>query len=197
MAAVTELGPGAPARHVDVHGGQAERALQRALDPADALGLLQRDPRGGPVDATGHTDGVGPRRGRPRGSGSSAAPCSGPAAAAASGPDRVPPSKRAIRCQVSCWDPTGSRALRTTAVPSLRWLRAVAPAMSTSSRHQPNGRHSSGSTWRTAWIRRVRDGLGDRLQQAPLDVHAFGSLDGGEVVLAREPAPQMLAKLSR
>ena len=63
-----------------------------------------------------------------------------------------PPSKRASRCQESCCDPTGRIALRTTLVPSPRWLRAVAPATSTSRRHQPNGRHSNGSTWRTAWI---------------------------------------------
>ena len=42
--AVAELGPRPLAGHVDVDGGQPERALQRALDPADALGLLQRHP---------------------------------------------------------------------------------------------------------------------------------------------------------
>ncbi len=35
--AVSELGPGPLPRHVDVHGGQPEGSLQRALDAADAL----------------------------------------------------------------------------------------------------------------------------------------------------------------
>ena len=77
---------------------------------------------------------------------------SGPVPAGAVRAGSGAPSRRASRCHESCCDPTGRSALRTTLVPSPRWLRAVAPATSTSRRHQPKGRHSSGSTWRTAWI---------------------------------------------
>src|SRR6202034_3961870 len=51
---VPELGPGRPARRVDVHGGQAEAPLYRTLHPPDALRLLERDPDRGPAQPTGH-----------------------------------------------------------------------------------------------------------------------------------------------
>ena len=76
-----------------------------------------------------------------------------PAAAAACAAGRARRAGAPAGATSPACEPTGSSALRTTLVPSPRWLRAVAPAMSTSRRHQPKGRHSSGSTWRTAWIR--------------------------------------------
>ena len=49
--------------------------------------------------------------------------------------------------------PTGSRALVRPPGPGPE-SRLATPATSTTRRHQPNGRHSSGCTSRTAWTRR-------------------------------------------
>ncbi len=65
----------------------------------------------------------------------------------------VPPMSRPTRCRASCSVPTGSSALRATPDPSPRCVFRPAPAMSTSRRHQPMGRHKRGSILRTAWIR--------------------------------------------
>ena len=56
--AVTELSAGPFSRHVHVHGGEPERPLQGALDPPDALRLLQGDPRRSAVQPARDADGV-------------------------------------------------------------------------------------------------------------------------------------------
>ncbi len=60
---------------------------------------------------------------------------------------------RRISCQAGSRWPTGSRVLRIRPDPSAR-SRPGEPATSISRRHQPSGRHSSGSTIRTACTRR-------------------------------------------
>ncbi len=66
--------------------------------------------------------------------------------------------------------------------------------MSTSSRHQPNGRQQERFDLTHGLNPGVGDGLGDRLEQAPLNVHPVGSLDRDEVVLTREAPPDDAGK---
>ena len=138
---------------VEVHGGQPQAALGGALDVAQALHLRQRNPGRGAGEAAGGGDdarvGMAPgqiaaaqRRLPPR-----------PAGHGIAVDGRVGDRSAPAGARACSWLPTGSTARSDRPCASFSRLRFCLPATSTSSRHQPNGRHSSGSIIFTACTR--------------------------------------------